>query len=96
MRRYFWWCPGGLVALLILSATLGPLAALLKQPEIVSVLLWQDSYLVHVAWFSLKQATLSTVLSLALAIPMARALFTGNSRAGLCFYTCLVYRRFYR
>ncbi len=75
MRRYFWWCPGGLVALLILSATLGPLAALLKQPEIVSVLLWQDSYLVHVAWFSLKQATLSTVLSLALAIPMARALF---------------------
>ena len=48
---------------------------MLKQPETVSILLWQDSYLVHVAWFSLKQATLSTVLSLALAIPMARALF---------------------
>lgn len=75
MRRRFWWCSGSLVAALILSVTLGPLTALLAQPETTSVQLWQDSYLLHVVWFSLKQATLSTLLSLCLAIPLARALF---------------------
>ncbi len=75
MPRRFWWWPGGLVAALILSATLGPLAALLSQPGTATILLWQDSYLTHVAWFSLKQAALSTLFSLLLAVPLARALF---------------------
>ena len=75
MLRRFWWISGGLVAALILSATIGPLAALLSQPETSTLLLWQDSYLTHVAWFSLKQAALSALLSLLLAIPLARALF---------------------
>ena len=75
MPRRFWWWPGGLVAVLILSATLGPLAALLSQPGTATILLWQDSYLTHVAWFSLKQAALSTLFSLLLAVPLARALF---------------------
>ena len=75
MQRRFWWCSGGLVAALILSATLGPLAALLSQPGTTTMLLWQDSYLLHVAWFSLKQAALSTLFSLLLAVPLARALF---------------------
>ena len=75
MSRRFWWVSGGLVAALILSATLGPLAALLSQPGTATILLWQDSYLTHVAWFSLKQAALSTLFSLLLAVPLARALF---------------------
>jgi len=75
MLRRFWWISGGLVAALILSVTLGPLAALLSQPETNTLLLWQDSYLTHVAWFSLKQAALSALLSLLLAVPLARALF---------------------
>lgn len=75
ISRRLWWLPGGLVAALILSVTLGPLAALLSQPETNVILLWQDSYLMHVAWFSLKQAALSTLLSLLLAVPLARALF---------------------
>ena len=75
MLRRFWWVSGGLVAALILSVTLGPLAALLSQPETSALLLWQDSYLTHVAWFSLKQAALSALLSLLLAVPLARALF---------------------
>ena len=39
MLRRFWWLPGGLVAALILSVTLGPLAALLSQPETSTLLL---------------------------------------------------------
>jgi thiamine transport system permease protein len=75
ISRRLWWVSGGLVAALILSATLGPLAALLSQPETNTLLLWQDSYLTHVALFSLKQAAASSLLSLLLAIPLARALF---------------------
>ncbi len=75
MPRHFWWLSGGVVAALILSVTLGPLGALLSQQTDAPFALWHDPYLMHVAWFSIKQAALSTLLSLLLAIPLARVLF---------------------
>ena len=70
----FWWLSGALVLALLMLCGLAPLLALLlkggSEPEVI----WQDPYLRHVIGFSLLQATLSTLLSLGLALPVARAL----------------------
>ncbi|NEX76847.1 thiamine/thiamine pyrophosphate ABC transporter, permease protein [Aeromonas rivipollensis] len=73
--RPLWWLPGSAATLLILLLSLGPLAALLWQAGTLSPrTLLADPYLRHVLGFSLGQALLSTLLSLGLAIPVARAL----------------------
>ncbi len=82
-RRSLWWLPGSAATLIILLLSLGPLAALLWQAGTLSPrTLMADPYLRHVLGFSLWQALLSTLLSLGLAIPVARALarrrFTGR------------------
>ncbi|MGY3879769.1 thiamine/thiamine pyrophosphate ABC transporter permease [Aeromonas enteropelogenes] len=81
--RPLWWLPGSAATGLILLLSLGPLAALLWQAGGLSPrTLLADPYLRHVLGFSLGQALLSTLLSLGLAIPVARALarrrFTGR------------------
>lgn len=81
--RPLWWLPGSAATLLILLLSLGPLAALLWQAGgLAPRTLLADPYLRHVLGFSLGQALLSTLLSLGLAIPVARALarrrFTGR------------------
>ncbi|WP_281705473.1 thiamine/thiamine pyrophosphate ABC transporter permease [Aeromonas taiwanensis] len=81
--RPLWWLPGSAATLIILLLSLGPLAALLWQAGTLSPrTLMADPYLRHVLGFSLWQALLSTLLSLGLAIPVARALarrrFTGR------------------
>lgn len=74
-RRLLWWLPGSAATLVILLLSLGPLAALLWQAGTLSPrALLSDPYLRHVLGFSLGQALLSTLLSLGLAIPVARAL----------------------
>lgn len=73
--RPLWWLPGSAATLLILLLSLGPLAALLWQAgSLAPRTLLADPYLRHVLGFSLGQALLSTLLSLGLAIPVARAL----------------------
>ncbi|WP_421197757.1 thiamine/thiamine pyrophosphate ABC transporter permease [Aeromonas enteropelogenes] len=81
--RPLWWLPGSAATLLILLLSLGPLAALLWQAGgLAPRTLLADPYLRHVLGFSLGQALLSTMLSLGLAIPVARAMarrrFTGR------------------
>lgn len=81
--RPLWWLPGSSATGLILLLSLGPLAALLWQAGgLAPRTLLADPYLRHVLGFSLGQALLSTLLSLGLAIPVARALarrrFTGR------------------
>ena len=67
--------PGG-VALGILALLVGgALGALLwTAPAIDLGTLWTDTYLRHVIGFTIWQASLSTALSIAFAIPVARAL----------------------
>ena len=82
-RRTLWWLPGSAATLVILLLSIGPLVALLWQAGTRSPrALLGDPYLRHVLGFSLWQALLSTLLSLGLAIPVARALarrrFTGR------------------
>ncbi|WP_231563200.1 ABC transporter permease subunit, partial [Aeromonas sp. ZOR0002] len=82
-RRSLWWLPGSAATLVILLLSIGPLVALLWQAGTLSPrALLGDPYLRHVLGFSLWQALLSTLLSLGLAIPVARALarrrFTGR------------------
>lgn len=82
-RRSLWWLPGSAATLVILLLSIGPLVALLWQAGALSPrALLGDPYLRHVLGFSLWQALLSTLLSLGLAIPVARALarrrFTGR------------------
>ncbi|HDT5888004.1 thiamine/thiamine pyrophosphate ABC transporter permease [Aeromonas dhakensis] len=73
--RLLWWLPGSAATALILLLSLGPLAALLWQAGgLAPRTLLADPYLRHVLGFSLWQALLSTLLSLGLAIPVARAL----------------------
>ncbi|MGU5815625.1 thiamine/thiamine pyrophosphate ABC transporter permease [Aeromonas hydrophila] len=73
--RPLWWLPGSAATLIILLLSLGPLAALLWQAGALAPrTLLADPYLRHVLGFSLWQALLSTLLSLGLAIPVARAL----------------------
>ncbi|MGL5814206.1 MAG: thiamine/thiamine pyrophosphate ABC transporter permease [Aeromonas sp.] len=72
--RPLWWLPGSAATAVILLLSLGPLAALLWQAGGLPSTLLADPYLRHVLGFSLGQALLSTLLSLGLAIPVARAL----------------------
>lgn len=73
--RPLWWLPGSAATLLILLLSLGPLVALLWQAgSLAPRTLLADPYLRHVLGFSLGQALLSTLLSLGVAIPVARAL----------------------
>jgi thiamine transport system permease protein len=82
-RYRVWWLPGLVPLLLLCACALGPLLALLHAGGLGAAPLWQDAYLRHVVQFSLLQAGLSTLLSLGLAIPVARALhrrhFPGRS-----------------
>ncbi len=67
--------PGTLMALAIMTIALGGAGALLWQapmPDITQ--LWHNRYLRGVLSFSIWQASLSVVLSLLLALPVARAL----------------------
>ena len=67
--------PGTLV-LLALSGIVGGafIALLTRAPELEVVGLWHDVYLRRVAFFTVWQALLSTLLSVGLAVPVARAL----------------------
>ena len=66
----------GLTALATLLLLVGaPLTALLSiAPELEPSRLWRDAYLRRVLDFTVWQATLSTLLSVGLAIPVTRAL----------------------
>lgn len=67
--------PGVLSASVIAVLIGAALFSLLTQaPSLDIASLWHDPYLQHVTLFSLKQAALSTLLSVGLAIPVAHAL----------------------
>ena len=69
-----WWGPGALALGVLVLLGLGPLLALLLNGGEAPAALWQDPYLRHVVRFSLLQAGLSMLLSVLLALPVARAL----------------------
>lgn len=72
---------GLVIASLIVVLVISALAALLMQSAHLPVeQLWQDPYLRHVTWFSFLQASLSTILSVGLAIPVAHALSRSQFR----------------
>lgn len=67
--------PGALAAAVLLLVVGGALTALLlAAPTLDPAALWRDVYLRRVVAFTLWQATLSTVLAVGLAVPVARAL----------------------
>ncbi|WP_323127287.1 thiamine/thiamine pyrophosphate ABC transporter permease [Marinobacter sp. JSM 1782161] len=67
--------PGRLVALLLLGIVAAGFFGLMREWRGAALTeLWQSAYLRQVIWFSVYQAALSTLLSLLLAIPVARAL----------------------
>ncbi|USH02155.1 thiamine/thiamine pyrophosphate ABC transporter permease [Grimontia kaedaensis] len=67
--------PGILSASIIAVLISAALFSLLSQaPSLDIASLWHDPYLQHVTEFSFKQALLSTLLSVGLAIPVAHAL----------------------
>lgn len=67
--------PGRIVALVLLAIVAAGFGGLLREWQWQAVpALWQSAYLRQVVWFSFYQAALSTALSLALAVPVARAL----------------------
>ena len=69
------WLPGIVALTALLLAVGSALGALLRTAPALDVpSLWQDVYLRHVVWFTFWQALLSTLLSVALALPVARAL----------------------
>ena len=71
-----WLIPGLLAALLSCCVALLALASLFyNAPQVRWLNLLSDPYLWHVVRFSFEQATLSTALSVLLAIPVARALY---------------------
>ncbi|AWX13322.1 thiamine/thiamine pyrophosphate ABC transporter permease ThiP [Mergibacter septicus] len=72
IKSYFW---GIAVFIFLLFFYASSLIALWQQNGTQWGELWQDPYLWHVIRFSFYQASLSVVLSLVLAIPVARALF---------------------
>ncbi|MEA1063567.1 thiamine/thiamine pyrophosphate ABC transporter permease ThiP [Erwinia sp. HR93] len=65
-------CAAGLIMLVAIAA-LGALCA--AAPNLDIQALWHDSYLWHIVRFSFWQALLSTLLSVAPAVPVARALY---------------------
>jgi len=74
-RTWPWWMSGALALLIVLIFTLLPVLAMIKEAGAIN---WQalldSTYVQRVIAFSLKQAALSTVLSLLVALPMALAL----------------------
>lgn len=76
--------PGLLSAFFILFVISAALFSLLSQaPSLDATSLWRDPYLQHVTVFSIKQAFLSTLISVGLAVPIAHAIsrrtFKGRS-----------------
>jgi thiamine transport system permease protein len=70
-----WWLPAGVALALVGAVVGGALAALaLAAPGLDLAGNLGDAYLWRVVWFTLLQATLSTLISVALAMPVARAL----------------------
>lgn len=69
-----WW-PGVLTLALLLVIGIGPLLALLRLGGGEAPAIWQDPWLRHVVLFSLGQAALSTLLSVGIGLPVARALY---------------------
>jgi thiamine transport system permease protein len=70
-----WWLPAGLALAIVAAVVGGALLALgLAAPGLAPADNLADAYLWRVVWFTLLQATLSTLISVALAIPVARAL----------------------
>ncbi len=67
--------PGTIAGLFIsLLVSYAIFSLLFAAPNINPTLLWQDPYLAHVTQFSIKQALLSSLLSIGFAIPIAIAL----------------------
>ncbi|NND89955.1 MAG: thiamine/thiamine pyrophosphate ABC transporter, permease protein [Granulosicoccus sp.] len=96
MARWPWWLSGAIAILLIASATLMPLLAMIREAGSIQ---WTEvlgnTYIQRVIRFSIVQATISTVLSLATAIPVALALshkpgFPGRSLVVTVFSLSLV------
>ena len=86
---------GLLIAFVILSFVVSAISALfLNSPDIDFGIILNDPYYRHITYFSFYQATLSTLLSVALAIPVAHALsrrnFFGKSLLLKLFATTLV------
>lgn len=70
-----WWLPAALALAVVAAVVGGALLALgLAAPGFDLAGNLADAYLWRVVWFTLLQATLSTLLSVALAIPVARAM----------------------
>jgi thiamine transport system permease protein len=87
-----WWVPGALVLVLIALVLGGSASALVAAASHIEnpLALLGDAYLRRIIQFTLWQATLSTALSLALALPIARALhrrpaFRGRQLLLYCF-----------
>ena len=95
-RIWPWWASGAIAAVLIAALTLLPMVAMLIEAGSIA---WStvlgDTYVQRVVRFSLLQATLSTLLSILFAIPVALALshkprFTGRSVIVTLFSLSLV------
>ncbi len=75
VRYWPWWMSGAFALLIVLACTLLPAMAMFREAGAIN---WQqvfgNTYLQRVIWFSFKQATLSTLLALTLALPVALAL----------------------
>ncbi|MEQ8357649.1 MAG: thiamine/thiamine pyrophosphate ABC transporter permease [Kiloniellaceae bacterium] len=70
-----WWLPAGIALALVAAVVGGALSALgLAAPGLALADNLGDAYLWRVVWFTVFQATLSTLISAALAVPVARAL----------------------
>ena len=79
-----WWLPAGAALAVVAAVVGGALLALgLAAPRLDVAGNLADAYLWRVVWFTLLQATLSTLISVGLAIPVARAMarrrFPGRS-----------------
>ena len=90
MRYLPWWLGGGLALLVIAALTLLPmLSMLLRAGSIEWAGVVSDTYTQRIVRFSLYQATLSTVLSLAIALPVALALAHSANFRGRSFIVTL-------
>ncbi|MDF4701732.1 thiamine/thiamine pyrophosphate ABC transporter permease ThiP, partial [Vibrio parahaemolyticus] len=83
------------VAMIIATFVVSALSALLlATPTLDLTAVWQDPYYRHVTQFSFLQATLSMLLSVGLALPVAHALsrrhFVGRSLLLKLFASTLV------
>lgn len=75
LKQGSWLWVSGLAVLLVVGPFLAVAIALAGQVAAIDwSLLLEDAYLRSVIWFSIWQASLSTLLSVGLALPLARAL----------------------